>query len=383
MRKILVFIDWFLPGYKAGGPVRSMANMVEHLNNDFSFYIVTRNTEYLETEPYTDVISNQWNDFAPNVKVFYTGNNNKSLRLWRKLIRSVKPDVVYINGIYSPYFSILPIRAAKLEKVDRIYVAPRGMLAASAIGVKSFRKKIFLAITRLLRIYDNIEWHTTNEKELRNVIETIGELSSVRIADNFPRKAELSFIPIDKAPMKLRLCSFARIAPEKNTLFALQSLLSVSGKVSVEFDLYGQIYDADYWQKCKNVIAQYSENIKVNYIGVINSDDVPGIINAYHALFLPSRGENFGHVILESFMAARPVIISDQTPWRNLNEKQAGWDLPLVETRFAKTIEQLAAMPQNEFNVLCQNALSIANEAVNNERLISTYKNMFKSWEVY
>jgi len=82
-------------------------------------------------------------------------------------------------------------------------------------------------------------------------------------------------------------------------------------------------------------------------------------------------------------MAARPVIISDQTPWRNLNEKQAGWDLPLVETRFAKTIEQLAAMPQNEFNVLCQNALSIANEAVNNERLISTYKNMFKSWEVY
>jgi len=26
-KKILVFIDWYLPGYKAGGPVRSMANI--------------------------------------------------------------------------------------------------------------------------------------------------------------------------------------------------------------------------------------------------------------------------------------------------------------------------------------------------------------------
>ncbi|MBI9061941.1 MAG: hypothetical protein JEZ14_08115 [Marinilabiliaceae bacterium] len=45
-KKILIFIDWFLPGYKAGGPVRSMANMVEYLMEEYDFFIVTRNTDY-------------------------------------------------------------------------------------------------------------------------------------------------------------------------------------------------------------------------------------------------------------------------------------------------------------------------------------------------
>ena len=45
--------------------------------------------------------------------------------------------------------------------------------------------------------------------------------------------------------------------------------------------------------------------------------------------FLPTLGENFGHVILEAFCAGCPVLISDQTPWRDLQGKGIGWDLPL------------------------------------------------------
>ena len=70
-KKILVFVDWFLPGYKAGGPIRSVANLTAHLSGEFEFFIVTRNTDYLETEAYADVEPNKWIDFAENVKVFY------------------------------------------------------------------------------------------------------------------------------------------------------------------------------------------------------------------------------------------------------------------------------------------------------------------------
>jgi glycosyltransferase involved in cell wall biosynthesis len=49
-----------------------------------------------------------------------------------------------------------------------------------------------------------------------------------------------------------------------------------------------------------------------------------------HGLFfLPTANENFGFVILEALLAGCPVLISDQTPWRNLAEKGIGWDLPL------------------------------------------------------
>jgi len=86
-KKILIFIDWFLPGYKAGGPVRSMANMVEHLAGEYDFYIVTRNTDYQETESYKDIEYNKWVDFKPGVKVFYASPEFQNKNTFKRIIK--------------------------------------------------------------------------------------------------------------------------------------------------------------------------------------------------------------------------------------------------------------------------------------------------------
>ena len=41
MKKILIFIDWFTPAVKAGGPISSVENMVNFLAEAFEFYIIT------------------------------------------------------------------------------------------------------------------------------------------------------------------------------------------------------------------------------------------------------------------------------------------------------------------------------------------------------
>jgi glycosyltransferase involved in cell wall biosynthesis len=63
-----------------------------------------------------------------------------------------------------------------------------------------------------------------------------------------------------------------------------------------------------------------------------------------HDLFLfPTRGENFGHVIIESLSAGTPVLLANTTPWQNLEQFGVGWDLPLDnELEFVKRIEILA-----------------------------------------
>ena len=35
MKRILVMIDWFEPAYKAGGPIRTVSNMVKLLQDHF------------------------------------------------------------------------------------------------------------------------------------------------------------------------------------------------------------------------------------------------------------------------------------------------------------------------------------------------------------
>ena len=44
-KKILIFIDWFLPGYKAGGPIQSVVNLINHLGHEYDFDVVTSNKD--------------------------------------------------------------------------------------------------------------------------------------------------------------------------------------------------------------------------------------------------------------------------------------------------------------------------------------------------
>jgi hypothetical protein len=92
-KKILIFIDWFLPGYNAGGPVRSIANIIEHLSNSFEFYIATSDTDYLQTEPYSNVESDKWLDFKTNVKIIYLSKKNVKLKTIRQIIAQQQYDL--------------------------------------------------------------------------------------------------------------------------------------------------------------------------------------------------------------------------------------------------------------------------------------------------
>ena len=60
-----------------------------------------------------------------------------------KLIHSEEFDVAYLNSMYSPRFTIMPLFV--LNKMGKkVIIAPRGMLAPTAIAIKSWKKKPFL-----------------------------------------------------------------------------------------------------------------------------------------------------------------------------------------------------------------------------------------------
>lgn len=377
-KKILIFIDWFLPGYKAGGPVRSMANMVEYLGDKYDFYILTRNTDYTETIPYKNITYNQWVYFQEGVKVFYASEEYQNLSAYRKIIEYENFEAVYINGIYSWKYSILPLIALKKYAIKTI-VASRGMLAKSAIDVKGGKKKVFLKLMKLFNLYKKAIFHATNEKERQDIIEAIGTKAKVVIADNLPKSDFPKDKYIEKRRGVLKLVSLARISPEKNTKFALERLADMGqfeGEIS--FDLYGQIYNQGYWEECKVVIGYLPQNIKVIHKGTVDAEQVGETIQKYHVLFLPSRGENFGHVILESLMAGRPVLISDQTPWKGLEEEKCGWDLALHEHEaWSKELVTIIKMEQEEYQVWCNGARNRAERFVNDPELVESYEGMF------
>lgn len=377
-KNILVFIDWYLPGYKAGGPIRSCANLVDHLSDTCNFWIVTRDTDYCETQPYADVKPDVWLTIPNGSNVYYISKSNLNKAGIKRIIASQPFDAYYVNGVFSFYFSVLPLFYLRKCAGRLVLVATRGMLAPSALNIKKNKKKVFLAGARLLGLFNNVIFHTTNAKEAQDVKATFGNTSSIRIAANLPEKKVVPlFVNKEKTTdQPLRLVTIARIAPEKNLLYAIQVLTAV--KQDVLFDVYGPIYDQTYWDECLTALKKLPVNIHFTYKGALAGEKVTATLQLYHFLFMPTKGENFGHVILQALEAACPLIISDQTPWRNLQADNTGWDLPLNNTSaFVKAIADAALMDGAEYNKMATAAYSKAVQIVTDKTTIEENRKLF------
>jgi glycosyltransferase involved in cell wall biosynthesis len=380
-KKILVFIDWFRPGFRAGGPVQSCVNLIDHLKDEFDFSIITSDTDYMEDKPYAGIRSNEWITREDGVRVYYFSKARLNRRNMEALVEQEVFDVAYLNGMFSRDFTLLPLRMLKRKKGKaKIVIAVRGMLAPSALRIKPVKKKLFLWYAKFTGLYSGVIFQSTNQQESFDIynVKGLGE-KEVLQAPNLPNNTAIgNYRPRAKRSGLLKLVNVARIAPEKNLLYALQVLEKVRSRV--EFDFYGPVYDREYWKLCQEQIKKIPHNVTVNYKGVLDASKVVDTLNAYHYLFMPTRGENFGHIILQSFTAGTPVIISDQTPWKDLAGKNAGYDLSLAEPeRFAAVIDQCAALTQEEYDFISRSAYEYARKLNDNiDPSLEKYRQLFK-----
>lgn len=374
--KVLMFIDWYLPGYKAGGPIRSCANLVAHLSDEVDFYIVTGDRDYQSHEAYPGVPFNQWVDGKNGEKIYYTSRGKLDKMRVLSLYRSQDFSSVYIHGIFSRLFSILPLRA--IQGIDvRLVISPRGMLRNSAISIKGLKKKAYLMLALSMGWFKGVKFHVTDEQEILDVQEWIGEDVETHLAPNLPVMGNAELSLLKKEVGQLNLIFAGRIAPEKNLLYAIEVLSELKlGKVHL--DIYGADYSEEYKRQCIALIEQLPENVSAEFKGSVPSKELLGVLKQHHALFLPTRGENFGHIILETFMVSRPVIISDQTPWIGLRDEGVGIELPLTsQDLFIKAIESYVMMDQMTYDSLCRNALSKYQSFSQNPELIAASKAIF------
>ncbi|WP_407291291.1 glycosyltransferase family 4 protein [Stutzerimonas zhaodongensis] len=374
---MLALTSFYLPSYKAGGPVKTIRNMVEQLQ-DCHFSIATRDRDLCDKTSFSNVDINSWQTLE-NAAVIYLSPDNLSLQKMASLINGSNFDVLYLNSFFDFSFSIKPLLAkrAGLIRQRPVVLAPRGEFSAGAMALKPFKKKLFIMISKSLGLHRGVVWQASSELEKQDIVRVLGvRQSSIFVAKDLPSRYSIA-IPSENinATDTCRLIFLSRISPMKNLDFALQVLAKV--KSSLVFNIYGPIEDEVYWGSCLSLIEKLPANISVNYCGSIKPDSVADIFSSHDLFLFPTRGENYGHVIAESLSVGTPVLLSDQTPWQDLAQNDLGWDLPLDLNEFAKKIETIAVMDKcsrlDWRKKVLLNALSI----INNEKDISDNYELF------
>lgn len=380
--KILIFVSYYLPGYKSGGPLRTIVNMVDHLRDDFDMLIVTKDRDLGESKPYQRIKPNQWQPVG-RAKVYYMSPDSCTVKGIAKIIKSTSHDVLYLNSFFDFAFTIKPLIARKLGWVSDkpIVLAPRGEFSEGAINLKAHKKRLFICLAKIFGLYKHLTWQASSKHEVQDICRVMkGTANTIHVAIDLPAKID---IPAENPSTSqsesndiLRVVFLSRISPKKNLDYALRVLTRVN--VPLVFDIYGPAEDEKYWSECERLIERLPENISVNYRGSIHPEQVSSTFRNYDLFFFPTRGENYGHVIAESISVGTPVLISDKTPWRDLAADKLGWDLPLDNLKlFTEKIESVAGMERSSLTKWRKEVRVKAIERLSAPKIVQDNKELF------
>ncbi len=379
---VLVLYDYFFPGYKAGGPVQSLVNMIATLSSQYTFKVVTYAYDLGETQPYAGITPDQWTNInlAPDVPITcWYASRPISRKLLVQLVVQAHPHILYVNGIFSRSLflgTLLAMPRIRKKVHCRLVVCPRGMMQQGALAVKSGKKKVYLALLTKSGLLRNIIWHATTQDELADIQTLVGKKALGCVAGNIPKKPLQHITQPAKQAGRLRLIYLSLITEKKNLHLLLQVLQSCTAVI--ELDIYGPVKDTAYWLQCQKLMQQLPPNVVVTYHADIQPALVQDIIARYDAFILLTKGENFGHAIYESFSVGRPVITSYFTPWNNLQQQQGGWNVDTANIpAIAGLLNSLAAKDNSEWVKWCANAHNVALSYYHSQDFAMDYRPLF------
>ena len=371
-QKILILCEYFPPAEKAGGPLRTLEAIAATLSEKYEVFVLTKGFDFRSALPLAGVKLDSWNPRG-NYQVYYTDQNSMSAFLYFRICKEKQPDLIYLNSFFSPKFSFFPMITSFLI-TSHFLCSPRGELSAEALSIKKIRKATYLFFTKWIWKW-RFMFAASSEKERIEIESSLRAQPERCVVLPEPTvSSDYQFSKIEKRVGSLKILFLARLNPIKNLSFAINCVKECP---QAEMNIYGPINSFEeqkYWEKCLNLIKENNLGNRIHYFGEIANSDVASLISDHHLLFAPSSSENFGHTILESLSAGRPVLIGDRTPWSEVEKLRAGYALPLVDRRaFISALKYFRSLNPEEFDVLCKNAKEASRLLYSNEYAKSSW----------
>lgn len=378
MRTILILAGRYLPGYKDGGPVRTIENLTNIFGKQYDIRIMCKDRDHGDLHQYSNILVNTYNKVG-NANVYYVKDGKFKCRMILKEIKKV--DLIYCCGPYNSY----AIKTMVLKKLNLfpqpLVIASMGSFSRGALSIKSKKKTVFLYLMKKFGFFNEIVWSVTSDVEKKELQDIFGKKVQCIIAEDLPR-IEKTTHQHKKQKNSLKIIFISRIAKMKNLLGAIEILCEITN-YPLEFDIYGYIEDIEYWNECKKILHKLPKNINWEYCGECDSNNVINVMSNYDVFLFPTLGENFGHVISESLIAGCIPVISNQTPWCDLNEFKCGKVIALDDKySFVNALYEFIHMDQLEFQTYVNAAHCYIQNKNNQSIKNSGYKIIFDNGDV-
>lgn len=331
------------PAFAYGGPPESAHQLSRHLAREGTEVRVLT-TDANGVKLTVDVDTTRELELEPHLRVRYCP---------RRLPESVAPsllaalpgyvawcDVVHLNAVYN--FTTLPtLLAASLAGKPVVWSA-RGALSRWKETRRAAPKAAWEAICRALAPARTV-LHVTSESEQQQAVARMPGLRTALIPNGVELPAEA---PRPAPSETLRLLYLGRLHPIKGleNLIAACAELARRGERRFTLTLAGGGEPA-YVEALQRAVAVAALADRITLLGEVPPAQKGRLFAAADLLVAPSFTENFGLAIAEALAHGVPVIAGRGTPWRGLDEHDAGLWVPNDAPSLAAAITALRARP--------------------------------------
>jgi glycosyltransferase involved in cell wall biosynthesis len=288
-----------------------------------------------------------------------------------------KYDIVHIFGIWNIFLQYVIIASKEIGK--KVIVSPIGYLEKWSMQQSRIKKKIalFLYQKKNLEKVDCI--HVTSISELHS-------LKDLNLKNPNTINLEHGKISIIAKNLKFKKKSvktalfFSRIHKKKG-LIELVEAWSIVRPKNWKLKIVGPVTDLEYKKKILRTIVNYNlQNDVIVEVPVYNEEEKINILQSSDLMILPSKNENFGFSICESLFVGLPVLCSNQTPWLELNELNAGWCLDLNSVKkISEALNKITILNDNDLNQISNNAKNYSEKFNLEKVVINKYISMYKN----
>lgn len=326
MSKSLLFIaDYFDSKQNAGGAPVSLQNLVNLLLKEgFKCNVVARN-KHFDTK---DKFKSQLDKSTQSEQLTVDYIDGFLPYIIFKIIRNSSFSILYLNSFFSvlSIFSVFYFYFFQSKK--KLIISTKGELYESALRSNNYFVKLVYIWFFNTFLSSRVVFHFSSAEEL-SISQKRLKISSFYIAADIYNVENVQCNK-PKNKQELNIVFISRIDKKKNFKYACEVIANLD--IRVNFDVFGVIADRQYFE---NSVAQLTEKhkyVNFNYNGGLSQDQVRSTFSNYDAFLFPTKGENFGYVVLESLDAGCPVLLSqDTTLWNDLSEYNAGFNIPFEE----------------------------------------------------
>ncbi len=294
-------------------------------------------------------------------------------REWRGLLRDLKPDVVHVNGCWTPGCAVAQF-VAQSEGVA-VVLSPHGMLEPWIVSRHYWTRKLpALLLYQRRAVRRATLLHATAESERRNLL-ALGLNPRIEVVANG--------IEVENIQQKTswqrrrRLLFLSRIHPKKGIDLLIRALGTLRDKLQgYTLDVAGE-GDEEYIAELKQLTDTQGLSDTVHFAGGVYGSDKWQLFRTADLFVLPTHSENFGIVVAEALASGTPVLTTQGTPWHELEESRCGWWIELSQTNLATAIGQFLDLAEDELEQMGRRGRELVEAKYSSRQMAQELKRLY------